>query len=801
MRRTTDDHLQGSRPPVAWAAARRGAGAPGRASHLSRSARALRLLETVNTTPLLRVRVCRQHSPSLRSFAMMGPPPKRLRILQSVEVDESSPDYIAAQQKQQERFKGTLESIFAKYGSMHESQSDEIDIMKGNVVVNRGHLRRAARHGTLTASGLLNSVAAGDVPVIGEDSDEEGDSEDSEDELAPTQPNKSSAQKDNHAKRAVPLQAAQSSPAISTPVPVQAQTPRTVSVPIAQIVPFTPDPAANLLQHIQFPQTPAGQQAQTSFYTALTQTINQAVQQAVAPLFSSILPPTSMAQSPLTNVPPPQTIHADTVDTLAAARDPKWFFPPLPYQAREDLAARCRSVSKVATSSTLTDVAGHQEHLVQEDNASQDSPGVTELPEQSTISVSALVRSQEPANIESRTSTRRSSPRVEIQHSSREVQQSNKPRGRTKWVFSEADEIYIAKRRTLHGDTFDEIRNSKKKWEIFPSWVFQQRYAKRFHPQQLHLKDTPELEDAQETPEAECNALPIYHLPTPSSLEQEDTHAHDADAPTSPKEHVLSSSTHFDEDERDLLSLASDDLANEQLQFESAAEDISCPDADEIILPSVELTDMADDEALQQGHLAGSPFREACAESAVKIKEEPGFSSPSNKRKRPQIDFLYQAIPDTESEAGGDDNANEDSNYHGSNAHPTPKRPKHKSPSLDLVGDHDDDELQAITPTITTYIKREFSTPVPTNFLLCTPAPQSRAKNDLPSSGVKSSSAQSRRKLHNDSKRAWAKKTPVGKLATRRSLHTEPRKAKRTWDEVEGGSGKSREESVDPLAP
>ncbi|KAH7408246.1 hypothetical protein DE146DRAFT_645684 [Phaeosphaeria sp. MPI-PUGE-AT-0046c] len=700
----------------------------------------------------------------------MEPPPKRLRLLQSsVEVDESSPAYIAAQQKQQERFKGTLESIFAKYGSMHESQSDEIDL-KGNIIVNRGHLRRAARHGTLNSSTLLDSVFGGDVSGIQDTSDSEGDKEDSEDELAPTQPIKpSSAQKQTDSNRTAPSHGAQSSPATSTPF--QAQTPKPSSVPAAQIVPYTPDPAANLLQHVHFPQTPAGQQAQSSFYTALTQTINQAVQQAVAPLFSSILPFTSTPQLPSTNVLPPPITPANVVDTVTAARDPKWFFPPLPEQTHEKVTTRSQSKSRLVSSSPVLDAARQQDQLLQEDDVVQGRSGIN-FPEQSTVSVAALVRSQEPFDTESRKPARRSSPRVEIQN-------SGSRRTRRKYAFSEEEEIYITKRKALHGRTWEDIRNSKKKWEDWPTRVFQTRYERRWKHQQLHLKDTPELqecESVQGAPEVECNAVPSCHLPTPSSLEQEDSHVHVEDAVVSTKEHVFSSSTHFDDDERDLLSLAGDDLANEQLQCESAAEDAFFPDTDEIVLPSVEMTGFADEDALQQGLLEGSPPEEASTMTTIKIKEEPTFSSPITKRKRRRMNLPCQAIPDSESEA----NSQDDKYDYEINANTAHSRPRPDSPDLDLIGD---DELQACTPTTRT-IKRELSTPPPTSFLLSTPAPQPHLNKDLSSSGVKSASGLSRKAYLKKIKQSWTKtSTPAGKtVANRRSFHTEPRK--RTWTVV-----------------
>ena len=81
-----------------------------------------------------------------------------MRILQSVEVDEENEEYINAKRKQQQKFKGRLESIFDKYGSMHESMSDEIDMKLNRVVVDRGHLRRLKRQVNRKETMLLDTL-------------------------------------------------------------------------------------------------------------------------------------------------------------------------------------------------------------------------------------------------------------------------------------------------------------------------------------------------------------------------------------------------------------------------------------------------------------------------------------------------------------------------------------------------------------------------------------------------------------------------------------------------------------------
>ena len=135
-----------------------------------------------------------------------------MRIWQSVEVDEENVEYIKAKQKQQQKFKGRLESIFEKYGNMHESMSDEIDMTTNRVVVDRGHLRRLKRQVGRKETILLDTLGLAVEKEPEQGSEEEENGEDSEDELAPAQPEKSSGQteytrtQNTRSQRAVPAQ-------------------------------------------------------------------------------------------------------------------------------------------------------------------------------------------------------------------------------------------------------------------------------------------------------------------------------------------------------------------------------------------------------------------------------------------------------------------------------------------------------------------------------------------------------------------------------------------------------------------
>jgi hypothetical protein len=799
----------GARTPVAWLPLDEGKARPCQPSlafgscSRSRLRRKHLLPPHLNTHPSIDRRSQHGHplSPGLAGLlrstltTTMEPPAKRLRILQSVDVDETNPDYVTAKQKSQQRLKGTFESLFLKYENMHESQSDEIDMRENRIVVDRGHLRRLARQVNRNETSLLDSLGLGagpDLPVEEEEKEEGG--EDSEDELAPTQLAKaSSAQKEKDQPRAAAIQSSPSNKGQS-----EVRNAEPVTTAMAQFVPSTPNPTTNLLQFVQFPQTPAGQQAQASFYTTLAQTINQAVQQAVAPLFSSILPNMANAR------PIPSTPMMNT-DKITPATDPKWFFPPLPEQSpRPNIVRPSRETSPSTRPPQQGENAQPCPPLREQDQHLSEAS--EETSHQSPISATHIAASEdeEHAELEYARTIPRSSPRVEVQ---RKWQ-----RRLVKYPFTDADDIHIAKSKTLHNHSWLEIKNSKEMWRHWPITIFHKRWSTHIKGRNLHLKDTSPLETIQvakpeeregKESENDSDALPLHHLPTPSSLGQGDDHTPVAGIVANTSEQLLSSSAHFDDDERDLLSLAGADLAEEQLTLENEEGDAFFPDADETILPSIELTDFVDEDTLQQDLLEGSPVEEIATTTLIKIKSEPPHSSPISKRKRDPAPIVYEAIPDSDIELENDDNieislpsqAKERTficdicdatfkNLKNLRRHQTNPPSKHnvlrpRSASLDLI---DGDELQITTPT-TAHIKREHTTPPFTSLLLSTPLGPPRLNAGLSSSGAKSASGLSRKAYMKQVKQSWTKRpTNTPKTVTKRtSFRTIPQK--RAWAE------------------
>lgn len=709
----------------------------------------------------------------------MEPPAKRLRILQSVEVDEEDAEYINAQQKQQKKFKGRLESIFAKYESMHESMSDVIDMKENKVVVDRGHLRRLERQSHRKETTILFDtlgIAAGHESEGPSEDDE--DREESEDELAPTQRPKSSS---GVVKPGREIQQTDARTDVGPSIAHTLATP--------QQLPPTPGPAANLLELVQFPQTPAGQQAQTTFYATLAQTISQAVQQAVAPLLSSILPNTLSLSLPLAHALPPTT-PLTAADIVAPATDPKWFFPPLPVESSIGEFALSSPVptlanigASIAASKRTSSTDIHSSVV---NNASIQPRQITEMD-----SRSVEPEAKDPATI---------SPQPRSRRAGFKQVGAAPPR---KYQFTEDDDIYISNMKILHQQPMSTIRDSRAEWKTWPLPAFYRHWA-QLKGRNLHLEAVSSTLQDLDAPQddEQHSARGLHHLPTPSSLGNEEL-AEDSVGSSQPRESVgLSSSAHhFDDDERELLSLADSDHEAE-VTVVSSDEESHYFAAEDVILQSIETADFIGEDTLQQDLLDGSPMQEDFpikAFSQEEVDTKPAVPTSTRKRKRRPVPPRHEAVHDSEATA---DDGLEDSTTS------TPKTPNapftcttchkrfktaqtlsrhhafpptshtalpRKSPSPDLN--------HPSTPRI----KRESSSPLPTAFLFSTPAPApvvhtpSSLTAALQSSGTKAAAKLDRKAYLKLVKQSWAKRRRVGK---------------RAWE----GEGEGEGESEDELA-
>ncbi|KAF1835409.1 hypothetical protein BDW02DRAFT_523164 [Decorospora gaudefroyi] len=705
----------------------------------------------------------------------MEPPTKRLRILQSVDVDEENPDYINAKQKQQRKFKSRLESIFDKYGTMHESMSDEIDMTTNSVVVDRGHLRRLKRQVSRKETMLLDTLglAAGSEPEG--DSEEEGNDEDSEDELAPTQQYETKpTASDAHGPPSEDNRAVLPHP--NTPAASIAQ----FSLPQA---PDTPNPAANLLQLVQFPHTPEGQLAQTAFFTNLTQTINQAIQQA----FTGLLP--SNVRIPSTDAPLAPATPITTGDKIAPATDPKWFFPPLSAQARSHPVAQSSPLPTHTVAPRLEEVVAQNDEQEASHPAQEEEPDLVSTSLAGTVQVPAsphmtfITRQNDGLPIK----PRRTSPRVQVW--------TRPTRSAKKYHCTAEDDIHISRQKMLHKEAWADIKPSKEKWKDWPLSAFYNRWEglkrRNLHRAEL-LEVRPgnnfRVNDNSSTERVPQSPARSHHLPTPSSLEQESS---PAAVTTSTKDEIdgnaMSSSAHFDDDERELLSLAGADVNEEQppVPVDQDGPDLS---ADELILPSIETREPDDEDELQQHLLEDLPMRNATltppGPASTKIKTDPIPSSPSltRKRKRTPINFVvsdsedanpgmakHAAAPFLCTACQKAFKSAKNLTRHQNTHHNTMAR--RKSTSIDLVGgdaDNDYDELLPNTPPTTTtpYIKPE-PTPSPKTFLAAVHTPKPRAAPVPMNTFTQSSSSTLDRKTYlKRVKQSWTRKAGSGSNST-----------------------------------
>ncbi|KAF2847867.1 hypothetical protein T440DRAFT_470678 [Plenodomus tracheiphilus IPT5] len=679
----------------------------------------------------------------------MEPPAKRLRILQAVDVDEENEEYINAKKAQEEKLKSRMESIFAKYENMHDSNSDIIDMKKNEVVLDRGHLRRLQRQSARNETSLLDTLGYSaskeeDFPPAEDDIDHK---EESEDELAPTQRPK--AAKSDPKERRSAIQP------IQTPMFAQVQ-------PSPQQAPYTPVPAANLLQYVRFPQTPAGQQAQSAFYTTLTQTINQAVQQAVAPLFSGVLSNTPIPQtSSVQTLPPIHITPSLRDDTVAPATDPKWFFPALPMESPN---------TEVTPSTSFPDpgIVKKSDVTNREVNETTFPAIPTKLSELQQLGHGPPVahRQESSSDIVPRMTPSRRIPRVEIQ----------RRRGSTsKYHFSKDDDMHISK-KVLESYSWAEIRDSQAKWRTWPLTVFQDRWNSRLKQQNLHLQTATKkiMQDNSE----DLFDLP-HHLPTPSSSRHEDRidgsaepiNTHDAGL-------ITSSIGHYDDDELELLSIAGDE--DPELPEVGDEDELQ----QDIILPSIEAPlELVEEDTIQQALLRKSATIEP--PSTVEREKKPAIKTA--KKRRLSLD-LHRGIPESKADAEdlpGHTTTDITTHYH--TATPHKRQKSRRSTSIDLVGD-EDELLAPVTPRI----KRESSTPLPISFLCSTPAPKPRA--DLLLSESQSTPKISQKAFRKQVKQSWSKMgTPrpksAGKtLVKRKSFPMLGRK--RAWD----GGGESEDE-------
>ncbi|CAN9342877.1 unnamed protein product [Alternaria sp. RS040] len=696
----------------------------------------------------------------------MESPTKRMRILQSAEIDEENDEYIQAKRKQQQKFKSRLESIFEKFGNMNESQSDIIDFNTNQVVVDRGHLRRIDRqnNGKGKGKGLVDTFLLSNGDSMGDSEEEEANEGDLEDELALPQLVKSKTivppEQDTSKRHVEPTSPPSDNPARSIP-----QTG----------VPQTPNPVPNVLPYLHFPQTPAGQEAQSAFINFM---------HSMAKLQND--PNTPVV---LENVAPTPTTPTTTGDKVAPPTDPKWFYPPLSAQPRSCPTALSSPLPSHSVAPTQK-AADEQHADISSIDAGEERPltAVYTRPDES-----------------SPTKPKRSNPRVGIQRRG--------PGPRTKYHFTREDDIYISKRRTIDGASWAVIWGGREKWKRWPVSALRNRWA-LIKNQDLHLQgasvapttDSVNGSDQISTEEVPAVSKPPHHLPTPISSEHEDCHQDPVISMEENKQDRLSSISHYDDDELDLLSLAGSDPDEDHLP--PGGDNTTAVASQDVILPSIETRDLVDEEdTMLEENLPSTPQTQdfvmtptrasvdlltqdtvmtPTRASSATVKTEP-LSSPTTLVKRKRSPPFAKMSNDSQDNKYG---AQEDS----SNVivasqepaepvstfpcYPSNQQSTHtalvsgRDASLDPAGD--DELLPSPADPTTPSLKRKHDA-IATPMLFRTPKPRDVDGNSETGT-TKSTSKAHRRSFLKQVKREWtrkgtpAKENATGKSAGRRSL-------------------------------
>lgn len=542
--------------------------------------------------------------------AAMEPPAKRMRILQSIgvdEVDETNPEYIKGKQQNGEWLKNKFEAIYAKFGAMPDMMSDEMDMRgDGAIVVDRGHMRKLdkeyrnrlqRRRITMPdESDLIDDMFAHDKEMDMDEEEEED--EDGRDELAPSQspePMLPKSTTDHHPPPLAPSNGQADIPVPNTPTSAALQATLATSA----------NPAADLLQLIQFPQTPAGQQARKAFEAQTA----QAVQQAIASIFSSLLSTVPTFQSPqLQPLQAPET-PAVSVETrpVAPATAPSLYRPPpvtsnppasrsSPVPVYVKRAKRSSFAVGVHVDSRRRSRSGSKEDapLFADHSSIQSAPG-------NVNEVSAEIET------------------IDLPESKAQPEPSEKSQRRKvpKYVFTAEDDLYIIESRVIHKRPWLEVIDSKTKWKGWHLSTFWHRWSNKLKQQAAERERSGEPASLQaridagevgssmnELPEETINgSISVRHLPTPSSLGHDDHTQPDHEPDLETPEDLIASGSHFDDDERDLLSLHGEDPTHDiqTSSFSAGDTDSDLENAREIPETPLNLTQETSSQAIIQG--------------------------------------------------------------------------------------------------------------------------------------------------------------------------------------------------------
>ncbi|KAF2797634.1 hypothetical protein K505DRAFT_372336 [Melanomma pulvis-pyrius CBS 109.77] len=546
----------------------------------------------------------------------MEPPAKRLRILKSVDVDQSNPEYIRKKREAEAQLRSQFESIFAKYESMPESMSDEIDMVTGTVVVDRGHLRGLAGNpNALRAADFLEDLLGDDTApnrVI------DGYGDDDIDELAPPEPPKQRTRKADEGDATQGInQGALLLPTASDNAlsggPTQpasnfsptnfmnlAQAPQTPAN-FMQLAHLPPTPAS-LTQLAQLAPTPENQLVQNSFLAAFSQTMVQAVHQAFS--IANLMGSSSTVTNPTTPFIP-STIPSTTVDRVSAATNPKWYFPPLPEK-------QCPPLNTQSSPIPTSDTARKRRSSLTGDKRK----GPTKRKVSQAHAPQSFIRSSD-------SQTKPKQRRVQTYH------------------FSSDDDQYIIHHRETHNLSWPEIKQSQEKWQNWPISAIYNHWYKNLRDQSRGLKSSLLVEVdgnsniAEEKEQQELDELGVATEEDGAQRELEVQVQKNTSSPSQQRQlltpyslqHSGSSDTHKDANDMDVATARStiypieyDEEEMEELSIVDPA-DIeeavpmddpmpSSPPPDEHILPSIEIEMLMGDDEVSGRVVDKPPFVE-----------------------------------------------------------------------------------------------------------------------------------------------------------------------------------------------
>jgi hypothetical protein len=674
-----------------------------------------------------------------------------MRILQSIDVDESNPEYIAAKEKQRAKLKGRFESLFAKYEALPEAMTDEIDMRTGEIVVDRGHMRRLnreymqkqGRKGRKSAD-MLDDLFRDDAEDAADDSTEE----DTRDELAPSQ-----SPEPRNRKRLAPeleslpitargshvstgqIDAPANAPLSFTPAGLPAALGAQASVPSVS------SPATNWMQMVQFPQTPAGQMAQSEFM----QQIQHAVQQAITPILSNMLSVAPTSVPPIMNaaaaapVAPARIAEAPPVTLPILPSSPRSIIPetssaassspPHPAHSRAPIAVRSSPLPVRASSPQRKRLFAKGVYI----KAARNERTIpTPSSEVAVPDSSDTVRARVGGLEESRT----------VHHAQKAFFDDTAPKRPSRKSKLPAPGASLGEQSTQPQEKPSTRRRRRK------------------------LGGQADKSAASQLPKP--SIVSSRHLPTPDSLEHDearDVAETNQDLPAEDYQTLIASGGHFDPDDRELLSIADE---GENIGINQSDED----DTAEMIIPSIETETPTEHDATIQT----SPTTFTASDPIPKTEPPHPSDSPApptstpNKPKKKLKPISFQVDSDSEADldlvAVGSPSVAPHS-LHQTHIKPPMKKARGRprkhplAPTTKQTATDTDDELLLATPKTTVTIKRESHTP-PASFLLATPTihtPRSAPQpSTLQSSGAKAKATPLARSVFlKRVKQSWAK--------------------------------------------